>query len=666
MKQLVITILVITLSCLALADRQLSKTMPAVNHKILRGDEAAPDVPVVSSNEGLTTEITGYSYQDYQTIGSTGSRMAFGSDGSIYFCWTNLLSWPYPPGARHIYYNMLDHDGNWWEPRQGQQVSLNLGSGHANLDMIFGNRAAIAYHVPPSSTIEMSIEDEPAGFGIFSHYVVPNDIYPQNPPDSPGKLMWPYICVDRGNRIHLAATEGVDSSRPMRLGYTRSDDGGPTWTAMQLVDTVMVVSSVLDASPVSDRVVLAYCKASDTTSQWFNDIAYCVSEDGVTWDWQNGRHNVTDYGSDADSLWAYTDLDVIFDYNDYIHIIWNAQWAVDERVYYRTYLFHYSEETGEINTITAKPDSLWWDIEGTWNKTICKMSLGVREEDNLLAAIWTQFDTSDVSAGGYGNGDIYMSYTEDGSQWSQPANITRTYTPGCYPGECNSENWATLADVIDYQLHLFYPEDKDAGCVYYLEGAATENPMIDTVYSISEEPDIGFIWGRVTELDSLTPIENAFVLLDDSTNTCFTDDDGWYNFTLRAGHYSLMAIKEGYEPVTFNVPVPEYGNHFDFSMDRILDIDDNHPLPYTFSLSQNYPNPFNQSTSISFSIADPGPVKLEIFDITGALVKTLVDGIMTAGKYQVTWDAGELASGTYLCKLSSDSSARLIKALLVK
>ena len=53
--------------------------------------------------------------------------------------------------------------------------------------------------------------------------------------------------------------------------------------------------------------------------------------------------------------------------------------------------------------------------------------------------------------------------------------------------------------------------------------------------------------------------------------------------------------------------------------------------PLVFSLDQNYPNPFNPTTTIAFSIAKKGPVKMQLFDIDGRLLKTLVDEDMAPG-----------------------------------
>lgn len=582
MKTLLMGMTSLLLIGFGIGNTEPSKTMPIVEHKLLAGEKTFDCNRVIPYTPHLITDspgdTVGISYYDYQSNGSTGSRIAVCSDGSIYCCWTNLNSVPYPPNRRGAYYNWRSPEGQWLAPGEGAPVNETVGGGYPRLDITTDDRGVITYHRMPD--LFVSIEQLP-GTGVFDHYHVPNLLNPGGP-GNPIYGMWPNITVDRHDRIHIGMTGG--EFYVLMAAYTRSDDGGATWTEPQIVDTVMVLGGVLDASPVSDRVVYAYSKAADTTTQWLNNIAYYVSEDGVTWDWQNGCHNITDYENDGDSLWAYTDLDVIFDYNDYIHLIWNAQWVTEDEVYFRTYLFHYSEETGEIEVITVWPEDYWYDIGGVWNRPICKMNLGVQEDGNVLFATWTQFDTLDVSACGYGNGEIYMSYSEYGGNWNAPVNLTNSPTPGCLPGQCDSDNWSTLADkVTENTIRLFYVDDKDAGGMPQSEGTATENPM------------------RYLEYNMLTDID---------------------------------------EPSGV--------------------------VPEDIALEQNYPNPFNQSTSISFSLAQAGPTRLEIFDVTGALVQTLIDDYLISGKYQITWDAGALASGIYLYKLTHAGSTSAGKAVLIK
>jgi hypothetical protein len=76
-------------------------------------------------------------------------------------------------------------------------------------------------------------------------------------------------------------------------------------------------------------------------------------------------------------------------------------------------------------------------------------------------------------------------------------------------------------------------------------------------------------------------------------------------------------------------------------------------LPTVTSLVQNYPNPFNAETNISFSLAEAGNVSLKVYDITGRLVTTLVEGQMDAGEHVVSWDASSVSSGVYFYKLAT-------------
>ncbi len=89
-------------------------------------------------------------------------------------------------------------------------------------------------------------------------------------------------------------------------------------------------------------------------------------------------------------------------------------------------------------------------------------------------------------------------------------------------------------------------------------------------------------------------------------------------------------------------------------------------LPLTFSLDQNYPNPFNPSTQIRFTVPESGQVRLDVYNMQGQRIATLVDGVVSAGTYNVTFNAANLASGMYLYRLQSGSATLVNRMTLVK
>lgn len=94
-------------------------------------------------------------------------------------------------------------------------------------------------------------------------------------------------------------------------------------------------------------------------------------------------------------------------------------------------------------------------------------------------------------------------------------------------------------------------------------------------------------------------------------------------------------------------------------------------LPEKFALHQNYPNPFNPTTTISFNLPSTQHATLEVLNIQGQKVKTLMDQTLPAGEYSIDWDATnasgqKVASGTYLYKLSTPTDTEVKKMILLK
>lgn len=93
--------------------------------------------------------------------------------------------------------------------------------------------------------------------------------------------------------------------------------------------------------------------------------------------------------------------------------------------------------------------------------------------------------------------------------------------------------------------------------------------------------------------------------------------------------------------------------------------------PGVFALAQNHPNPFNATTAIRWSLAQDGPARVEVLDLLGRPVRTLVSTWLAAGSYQASWDGCDadrrsVASGVYLCRLVAARSVLTRRLVLVR
>ena len=103
----------------------------------------------------------------------------------------------------------------------------------------------------------------------------------------------------------------------------------------------------------------------------------------------------------------------------------------------------------------------------------------------------------------------------------------------------------------------------------------------------------------------------------------------------------------------------------------VEDDDNGQTLPEKFDLGQNRPNPFNMSTVIEFSVASKSRVTIEVYNVLGQKIRTLVDETKPAGNYSVTWDGvdqdgADVASGVYLYRIKTGDFSRTNKMLLLK
>jgi hypothetical protein len=556
---LVAVFLLLVSSSISLGEITKLKISEAVEreHLLPAASSPEPTAKAVPLKPGLTLdsfgEKIGTTHYDYQTSGSTGSRVVKDDLGGLHFTWTNGIY--YWTGNRWVYYNFRDESGIWAWPEVGTKVNSTQGAGYPQVDVLSDGRAAIVY-----DPFTLAI-DSLRGLGCFTEI----------PGPEPGA--WPYQAIDRADRIHVVYYMNGGS---YSLKYTRYEDS--SWTQPQLVDSLVFVSAVITTSGVSDRVAIAYTTRDPDDPDQIVDVYYIESEDGTNWNWSE-KTNITNYHP-QDTIRASTDLDAVYDLDDNLHIIWNTPLLVPplEEGSGSCLLWHWSEEVG----ITLVADGSWDSYPGAWNLTLAKMSIGVQGYSTLFS-VWTQFTEEDKSIGGWSNGELFMSYSYDnGLWWSTPMNLTYSPSPDCWPGECDSDHWSSLAEEVDNYLHIIYINDKDAGGIPQTEGVDTENPVL------------------------------------------------YYQFGGGA-----VEDKTRMEPAAF-------------------------------TLMQNYPNPFNATTEITYRLQADATVKLEVFNLLGEKVETLIDAYQSVGQKSVIWDASDFSSGMYFCRLRAGHSTQIRRMTLLR
>lgn len=179
---------------------------------------------------------------------------------------------------------------------------------------------------------------------------------------------------------------------------------------------------------------------------------------------------------------------------------------------------------------------------------------------------------------------------------------------------------------------------------------------------------IGLVSSAMSLKENMKPGNDAvaylyFTVTDDRLSEVTLDVDKTY-----APQHSLLLIQNKVEGKT--AEVIDFAP--DFSATKIsLKAGSVAALPKEYSLRGNYPNPFNAKTVISFALPQESKVTLDIYNILGQKVKTLVDGMMPAGYQKVEWDGTDgnglgVSSGVYLYKLKADNFSRVNRMTLLK
>lgn len=678
----------------------------AVANTPLTGDEILPVGPVAKYNPspywGLdyigTPEPFGTTWYDYQHNGSMSRMIAYGPDGSIHCAWMNgLVS---GGTQRAVFYNKKTPAGIWQYGATGMQVSTLNGSGYCTLDLDLSGDAVIAYHGPSPNNV------------IYVWNSTGEHACPPSPVANP--IVWPHMAVDIRGWIHV-----VGQTNPVgTLFYTRSENGGISWTPwveVAQLGTAASVSQTITTDLVSGKVAIAYTKPLGT-NVYQEDVYFVESTDGQTWNFAAAT-NITNFTATSDRF-AYCDVSLLYDSSGDLHIVYTTISPTTTNRGGKIYHWSQAQPTGEqlVTGTFTESSTIAFNNPGAWRRCIDRPTLAQQSDAAVLYCQWGQCTTpGDFSAGGYGNWDVYVTYSEDGGlNWMAPVNVTDTHTPGAPPGGCLSENWANMAKKATDKLHIQYIKDLDAGGIPQTEGTWTLNDVvylgvpldsIQTQLTITLTPinppivipSGGGTFSYYAQLNNsgIRPITFDVWIQAQLPNGAMYPILSRLGITLPGGFSLTRTMTQfvpGFAPpgvytmwayagvlnenvwtsssFSFTKVGSDAGSGGDWTCtgweETPEEMINDEAQPASHLLATVYPNPFNPTTLLSYILPEAGNVRVSIFNINGAEVATLVNGWRNAGSHEVLFDGSNLASGVYFYQIEAAKMGLSGKIVLLK
>jgi len=245
---------------------------------------------------------------------------------------------------------------------------------------------------------------------------------------------------------------------------------------------------------------------------------------------------------------------------------------------------------------------------------------------------------------------------------------TGVATPASFAPNPDDVDTGFFLDVIEGASLSAEETDEVEFLIYH---GATDAPSVDVIARDVATLASGVEYTGVTPNYLAVPADSYILDINvagTSTTAASFDADlsglgGGTAIVLASGFLDPSANQDG--PAFGLIAVLTDGTVAEFGLFTSVD-NEGLESPDTFELSQNYPNPFNPTTQISYSLPEMSNVRLEVFNMLGQRVATLVNTTQGSGSYTVNFDAGLLSSGLYLYRLQAGSFVQTQKMMLVK
>jgi len=283
------------------------------------------------------------------------------------------------------------------------------------------------------------------------------------------------------------------------------------------------------------------------------------------------------------------------------------------------------------------------------------------------AMVTQDFYLDPITFDGALEGYAYVEGTTDPIEGVDVWVQSNTYSTGTYTDEFGYYH-VDLPNG-DYTLDAWHAN-------YYgvhIEDIFINNNVVQQDFDMEPVIFNGSLSGYIYEDGTTNPIINANIWVGTQGywSMTYSDGTGYYYFDLPNGMYSLDCWKDGYLGFHEDEIVINYDNIiFDIYLVPDVDADEELILPAN-SLAQNVPNPFNPTTTIKYSLKENSKVSLNIYNIKGQKVKTLVDEQLQQGEQSAIWKGRNsnnkrVGSGIYFYKLKIDNHEETKKMILIK
>ncbi len=178
------------------------------------------------------------------------------------------------------------------------------------------------------------------------------------------------------------------------------------------------------------------------------------------------------------------------------------------------------------------------------------------------------------------------------------------------------------------------------------------------------------ISGQITLNSGTADFQNANIVINETTY--HPDENGNYSVELDPGIYTVNCSLEGYEDFTEEDVTVTAGEFTTLNIElQIIVANDNPSVNIKTNLVGNYPNPFNPKTQINFNLKKSAFVSLNIYNIKGQKIKSLINNVVSAGNHSVIWkgtddNSHKVSSGIYFYRMKSGNYTSTKKMILLK